>query len=113
MISKEKFVKIIDRLRATNETIEEINNILRNSIDTIEADFVDGASLMVCHEGIVVDLLDEMFGTEDVSWWIGECDYGRTFEIGYLSYEKDGKIVEPDLSTAEKLYDYLIERNWE
>ena len=47
-----------------------------------------------------------MFDTDLISWWIYELDYGTKFKIGYL-IEADG-VTKPDISTAEKLYDYLI-----
>lgn len=108
MITKKEFIEIINRLKDTRNTIENINNILRNCRDTVEADFVDGAGLMICHEDLVVKLLDNMFNTDDVEWWIYETDYGQAFNVGDLKIERDGKIVTPDISTAEKLYDYLI-----
>lgn len=113
MLTKKEFIEIINRLKATRDTIENINNILRNSRDSIEADFVDASSLMVCHEDLVIKLLDNMFDTDMVSYWIYELDYGETFKMGYVSYEENGKIVAPDLSSAEKLYDYLIENKGE
>ena len=40
-----------------------------------------------------------------ISWWLYECNYGRDFSLGDL--EVNG--VEIDLSTVEKLYDYLVQ----
>ena len=49
-----------------------------------------------------------MFNDSDlISWWIYELDYGRNFKMGDLI--DNG--VEIDLSTPEKLYDYLKENN--
>lgn len=110
MISKNKFVEIINRLKATNDTVEQINDILRNCRDTIEADFTQGSSLMICHQDLVIDLLNEIFdGDETISWWIYDLEYGTRFTIGCMSYVRDGEIIKPDLSTPEKLYDYLVE----
>lgn len=109
MISKKKFVEIINRLKATNDTVEQINDILRNCRDTVEADFTQGSSLMICHEDLVIQLLEDMFNTDMISYWIYELEYGKNFKMGYVQHEKDGKIVNIDLSSVEKLYDYLLE----
>lgn len=110
MISKKKFVEIINRLKATNDTVEQINDILRNCRDTVEADFIYGSSLMICHQDIVIELLTDMFEDGDtISWWVYDLDFGKDFLIGCMSFERNGEIIIPDLSTTEKLYDYLIE----
>lgn len=110
IISKEKFVKIINRLKATNDTVEQINDIIRNCRDTVEADFVYGSSLMICHSDIVIDLLGDFFdGDDTISWWIYDLEFGTKFRIGCMYFFRDGEKIEPDLSTPEKLYDYLIE----
>ena len=50
-------------------------------------------------------LMESMFNDKNtISWWLYECNYGRDFSLGDL--EVDG--VEIDLTTSEKLYDYLI-----
>ena len=63
-------------------------------------------SLSISHEYTVVKLLENIFNDKDIiSWWLYECDYGRNFKVGDLQVE--GKQI--DLTTSEKLYDYLIE----
>lgn len=63
-------------------------------------------SIMICHEDIVIKLLENMFHDGDtISWWIYDLDYGTKYEDGCIT-ENDGTII--DLSTPEKLYDYLI-----
>lgn len=86
MITKKEFIEIIDRLKATDETIEKINELLTNCRDTVEADFTNGASLMVCHGDLVVKLLDNIFNTDTVTWWVYDMNYGKDFKIGYLSW---------------------------
>ena len=105
IISKEKFVEIIDRLRDYNDLQDKINDLFKENIDNKEADFMNAGSICIGHETIVVELLENMFSDRNtIGWWLYECNYGRDFSIGDL--EVDG--VEVDLSTAEKLYDYLI-----
>ena len=106
MISKEKFVEIINRLKDYNDLQDKIQNLFRDNIDNQEMDFMNAGSICVSHESIVVELLKDMFNVKDdlISWWLYECNYGRDFSLGDL--EDNG--VEIDLSTPEKLYDYLI-----
>ena len=42
-----------------------------------------------------------------ISWWLYEQDYGRSVRIDDVFNEEIGKFI--DLTTPEKLYDYLIE----
>ena len=108
LITKQEFVKIINRLKETDDIKNKINDLIRTSTDTRISDFTNASSLMICHEDIVVELLKKMFDdTEDsvIGYWLYECDYGRKYdEMGIYNYGK-----KLDLSTAEKLYDYLIE----
>lgn len=106
MISKQEFVNIINRLRNYNDLQNKIDELFEENIDNREMDFMDAGSICIGHETIVVRLLENMFNDKGtISWWLYECDYGRDFSLGDL--EDNG--VEIDLSTPEKLYDYLIE----
>mgnify|MGYP001861119072 CR=1 FL=1 len=106
MITKQEFVKIINRLRNYNDLQNKIQDLFNDNIDNQEMDFMNAGSICIGHESIVVKLLENMFNDKDtISWWIYECNYGRDFSLGDL--EVDG--VEIDLTTPEKLYDYLIE----
>ena len=105
MITKKEFVEIIERLKNYKELQEQINNLFDDCIDNKEMDFINAGSICIGHETIVVELLENIFNDKDtISWWVYECNYGRDFSLGDL--EING--VEIDLSTAEKLYDYLI-----
>ena len=102
---KDKFVEIINRLKNYNNLQDKINDLFKENIDNKEMDFMNAGSICIGHESVVVELLENMFNDKDtISWWLYECNYGRDFSLGDL--EVDG--IEIDLSTAEKLYDYLI-----
>ena len=60
------------------------------------------------YEDVVVNLLIEVMNDKDewISWWLYECDYGKDIEK-YAAIGPDN--VEIDLSTPEKLYDFLTE----
>ena len=62
--------------------------------------------MQVSHEGIVVKLLEKLMQDSigNISYFIYELDYGREYQEGCIS-DKSGNI---DISTPEKLYDYLV-----
>lgn len=103
LISKEKFIEIINRLKNYDKLQKEINELFEELIDNKEQDFCNAGGICIGHESVVVSLLETMFETDLISWWIYELDYGKSFKIGDL--QEDGKNI--DVSTAEKLYDVL------
>ena len=106
MISKDEFVNIINKLIEVNDFVNETNNNARKLNDALITDFFNAGSLIITHETIVVELLGKMFNDkETLTWWLYELDYGRKFKIGDL--QQNG--VDIDISTPEKLYDYLKE----
>lgn len=110
MVSKEKFVEIINRLKEADEVVNKVNDILRNTRENIENDFMNASAMSISHEGVVVELLKIIFNDEDdwISWWIYEEDYGRKFKVGDVSYKnEEGIEIYPNLTNAEGLYDFL------
>lgn len=106
MISQEEFVRIINRLKETDDLKNKINSMIRESTDCALTDFTEAGSLLICHEDLVVMLLEKMFNdTDTISWWLYDEDYGRKFKIGHIVHDNGYK---PNLSTPEKLYDYLL-----
>ena len=107
MITKKEFVDIINKLKQVNDFVEETNNNAKKLHDAIVSDFFNASSLMISHEEIVVKLLREIFKLQDddtLTWWLYEKEYGRKFKIGDFSVND----VAIDLTTSEKLYDYLL-----
>lgn len=107
MITKKHFVNIISHLREVNEFVNETNARAQKLHDNIISDFFNASSLSISFEDDLVNVLEDMFNTDLIGWWLYELDYGKKFEIGCI-IEADG-VTKPDLSTAEKLYDYLVE----
>lgn len=109
MISKEQFVTIINKMKAVDDFVNEVNDKsrqLRETLDDSFLDFFEGNSLFVAHSDIVVQLLENMFNDNDmISYWIYELNYGRKYEDGCVQ-DCDGNNI--DISTVEKLYDYLV-----
>ena len=109
MITREEFIKIIDRLKQANDFVKEVNNKARNLRDAVISDFFNASSLSISHEDIVVKLLEDMFnGTDIISWWLYELDYGREYKRGCIK-DCNGKNI--NLSDSGKLYDYL-KKEW-
>ena len=107
MITKERFIQIIKRLENYNKLQEQINSLFDECIDNKENDFCNAGSICIGHESVVVYLLEKMFDTDMISYFIYELDYGEKYKAGYVLDENMNEI---DLSTAEKLYDYLIKK---
>lgn len=110
MITKKEFVEIINRLKNYNDLQDKIDDLFKDLIDNKEQDFCNAGSICIGHETIVVELLENIFNDKEIiSWWLYDLDYGRKFELGCIYKEKENKIVNIDLSNAEKLYDYLVD----
>ena len=105
IISKEKFVEIINRLKNYKELQDKIDELFKDNIDNRENDFINAASICIGHESVVVELLENMFNSDMISYWIYELDYGKKYKAGCVLDENMNEI---DLSTPEKLYDYLV-----
>ena len=98
-ITKEEFCKIIERLRKNYDRQTEIDDVL----DTI-IDFEDVSD-------VVINLLEKIMGIEaddfwgsDISYFCYELDFGRAWTPDSIT-DTNGNSI--DISTAEKLYDYL------
>ena len=107
MINKCEFVNIINKLKEVKDFVDKTNDNARKLNDAIISDFFNASSLSISHETLVVKLLENIFDDRDsmISWWLYENDYGRKFKMGSFSVND----VDIDLTTPEKLYDYLLE----
>ena len=106
MLNKQEFINIINHLKEVNQFVDEVNDKARKLNDAIISDFFNVSSLSISFEADLVKVLENMFNTDLISWWLYDLNYGTEFTIGCI-VEADG-ITKPDLSTAEKLYDYLV-----
>ena len=110
-MTKEKFVKIMNRLRAANDLQEQVDKLYRESRDNIDNDFLNAAGLQINHESTVIELLEEIFHDDnDIEYFVYELDYGRKYKPGCVTDDK-GTIY--DYSSAESLYDVLISNSAE
>ena len=108
LVNKNEFIKIINRLKDYTKLQEMLNDLFKDLLDNKEQDFCNAGSICIGHESVVVKLLEDMFETDLLSWWIYELDYGKEYKPGCLT-EDD---MEIDVSTADKLYDVLM-KNYE
>lgn len=108
LVNKNEFIKIINRLKDYTKLQEMLNDLFKDLLDNKEQDFCNAGSICIGHESVVVKLLEDMFETDLLSWWIYELDYGKEYKPGCLT-EDD---MEIDVSTVDKLYDVLM-KNYE
>ena len=102
MLTREQFVSAINDLQRAEDYQNGLNAYLRDNC-------TDGYIIQPDCSSTVVMLLEHIFGQEDMEmsdifYFCYEIDFGRKFKIGDIV--EDG--VEIDLSSADKLYDYLI-----
>ena len=106
MITKKEFIEIMNRLKDYNDLQEKINKLFKDNIDNKEMDFMNAGSICIGHETVVVKLLEEMFNSDMISFWMYDLDYGRKYIDGCIQ-DREGNII--DISTLDKLYDYLVD----
>ena len=105
MITKDKFCKIMNHFREQDAMAQNLNQIFHN-YNCI--DFRDGAMFIDLEsQDIIIDLLIEMFEDSEcaISYWCYELEYGIGYYHGCVTDEKGSPI---DISTPEKLYDYVV-----
>lgn len=102
MISKKTFVNTINKIIDYNNMSNEINDVF-SKYRTEDCNSV----FYGFYEDVVVNLLTEAMNDKDewISWWLYECNYG-TDTTGYAVVGP--RNIELDLSTPEKLYDFLV-----
>ena len=106
--SKEQFVKALKELQQVDEFTAEVNEVVRKHRDDICTDFINGDGLGIAHKDLVIELLDKIMGSQnkDVDYWVYELEYGKKYFEGCVL--QDDKPV--DISSAVKLYDYMVSR---
>jgi len=102
MISKEKFVEIVEQLREADDVQKKVRKIFEKYSQNYDG--MNSGEICIIHEEIVKDLLKNIFDdVENISYYLYECDYGR--DTKDRIYINDKPL---DISTPEKFYDYLI-----
>ena len=107
MISKEKFISSIKKIKEEMKYIDDMGSLMAQYK-------YDNYIMYPKTLGLAVDLLGEALNlTENekdlFDTWAYEYDFGRNFEIGFVTItdKKEKTIEEPDLSSPEKYYDFI------
>lgn len=105
-ISKEEFVKTIKALQNSRDSENKLYDALK-SCDIYCEDERPGLDNTVIHllELLTNAPVNDLYGS-DISYFCWELDFGREYKPGMIKDNSGGEI---DFSSAEKLYDYLLE----
>ena len=114
MISKDTFCKAIRTLQRKTEAGNAVQKLLEDYSDIL----LDGMAPIDNTDVLITQLIEEdmdlhiseVYGST-LFWWIWEKDFGATFKKGDIRMKgipQDSPYCEPDLSSAEQLYDFLI-----
>lgn len=109
LISREHFARILNTLRDREDLVGKINDVIREYRTLLRED-LDANSIVIGGEDEILDLLEIIMkdNNGDISFFCWEADFGRDFELG--DYTINGTNV--DISTAEKLYDHLVQTSF-
>lgn len=100
MISKELFVKTMQRLETLEHQMDDVDTALR----ALSPDF--GGFYIPEAISITMDMLKEMFDDEDdmLEYFAYELNYLHDYQHGYVLDENDNPV---DVGTWDKVYDFL------
>lgn len=107
-LTKEQFVEYVDCIKKTCDK----DNMLSEAIEKACNDDCRVFGLYGTECSVMVDLLSLAMGLEvgtcdgnEIEYFIYDLNFGKDYNEGCLS-EMDGTPI--DISTAEKLYDYIV-----
>ena len=105
-MTKEKFVAALNELEAAESLQRKVATAVRQFNNVVHNDYPEQYGLVISHNFLVIDLLAEIMGDSfgDIEYFCQELEFGKKYSPGVVT-EADG--TEIDISTAEKLYDYL------
>jgi hypothetical protein len=99
MISKENFVKYMEKLQEFRKIEDAINEVTKD-LDFFTVTFIE-------HEILILTILEDIFGDKENTWisyFMFDLDFGAKWKVGMIT--EDGKDV--PMRNAEELYDVLI-----
>jgi len=104
-ITKELFIEIMTALKDQSRIDEECSNAFQT---ILPSDFVTGYDNSRIRNKLI-DLLemafDDHYKDSTIQYFIYELDFGKKYTEGCISKND----IPIDISTIEKLYDYLVE----
>lgn len=106
MLDKETFVKAINFIEERNNACMEINKLFAKEFeDSVFYPYFKYDNMLV---EVLAAAMDDQ--GDWISYFLWGCDYGKAMELGDVT-EADGTPI--DISTSEKLYDFLIKEKEE
>lgn len=106
-MTKERFCEIIRELEAGAALQRKVATAIRQYNNLVHSDYPEPYGMIISHDYTVECLLAEIMEdiNGDIDYFCNELDYGKKFNIGDLV---DDHLGTPDISTPEKLYDFLV-----
>ncbi len=105
VINKELFIEVIEDAKKSDDYQNWLNKQLQSN-------GVEGYIFQPNCVDSLIKLLHNILGDKDaddtISYFVFELDYGRKWKEGMIT-DSNGKDI--DLSTSEKLYNYLLSKN--
>lgn len=106
MLSKKTFVEAIEKLKAMEDAEQALYDASDSCVRLYEwkpySDLLE-IYVKLLEEAMKVEI-DERYGS-DISYFIYELEFGKKWKPNYVT-DSNGNSI--DMSTAEKLYDYLV-----
>lgn len=101
-ITKEEFVSYIEFIKERGEKMDEMNKFFTDEFeDSIFYPYLKYETKLV---RLLKSVMHDKY--DDIEYFIYELNFGEKYEDGMIR-EKDGTLI--DFSTAENVYDYLVE----
>ena len=108
LISKEKFVEIINFMRERDTSFDIIASAMEKVCPGFSVDFVPNLS----YNGKIIDLLNTFFPDEQedslIEYYVYETNYGTEHGTEFIIVDEK----EYDITTPEQLYDALVDINF-
>jgi len=105
-MNKENFVKIINAIKEQREIDRKATEALDSIFIDVIGGFYDNETLFSVIENYLVEHFKDESGW--IEYFIYDLDFGKDWKEDSCS-EEDGTII--DISTIEKLYDFLVLNN--
>lgn len=98
------FIKVLQEIQYKFELNEKISDCIRKYKDKTYVGSIQYSCLDISLGRLIIDLLDDYYKDDIISYWVYELDFGKKYKEGCFQ-DTCGKSI--DISTIEKLYDYL------
>ena len=107
VLTKDEFVKYMDVLKTIKESSDRLHDALASYDECSDFSGFSNFRVLDTIEELLSKLMndpEDEYGTTMVNYFTNDLNFGADYEEGMIT-NADGSII--DLSTVEKLYDYL------